>query len=384
MSKNFLRNIAIACAACFVLSAVFVVLCANYLVNYKPETDKEGEKTYVVTNNDGEEEIIKGEPLDGSYNFLVLGMDRAAFLTDVIMLVNYNTNTKSITVLQIPRDSYVSEDVSVHKINATVLANYNKAIQTEKDEDKAMLTAVQGFADSLEKALGVSIYKTAFMDLNGFVNIVDILGGVEVDVPTKYEYDDIAQDLHIHLEPGLQTLTGEQAEQFVRYRKSFLQADIGRENSQKIFISAFMKKAKESINISNLGTLKDIADEVLNNLITDVTVSDMVYLAKGLLGDVDLANMKMMTAPGNCYNHENGINYYVVHRQCLMDIITTYFNTTNINKEVIEQNFDVDAYFYDKNSYSISGGYFSEELPPINQEYTADDVNENSIYIPEY
>ena len=126
------------------------------------------------------------------------------------------------------------------------------------------------------------------MNLDGFVNIVDALGGVEMNVPYRLYYPDPAQNLYIDLYPGYQTLTGAEAEQFVRFRHGYLQADIGRQNAQKMFMSAFIQKAKSSLNISNVGTLTTVATEIIDNLTTDITVSDFVYFAKEMLENSDV------------------------------------------------------------------------------------------------
>lgn len=226
MSKKFFRNIIVICVAAFIMAAISIALCANYLLTYKPSDPSVGENTYFVTDQDGNVKVITAKQLEGSYNFLVLGHDRTALLTDVIMLVNYNTNNASITILQFPRDTYVSYDVPTHKINATFSTLYTEELSKGLSEDKARLNAIQRFGDVFEKSLGINIYKCAIMDLNGFVNIVDALGGVEVDLPSDLKYDDPAQNLYIDLHAGYQTLNGDQAEQFVRYRKGYLQADI--------------------------------------------------------------------------------------------------------------------------------------------------------------
>jgi len=381
MSKKFLRNLIIICVAAFVMAIVSVILCANYLFSYTPDTTDD-KPVYYVTDEAGETQVIESTQLEGAYNFLILGHDRAAMLTDVIMLVNYDINNKAVTILQFPRDSYVSANVSLNKINASYSTYYTKYINEGKTESESSLLAIQEFASVLENALGISIYKEAIMDLDGFVNIVDALGGVEVNVPSDLYYVDEAQNLYINLKAGYQTLNGNQAEQFVRFRKGYLQADIGRENAQKIFMSALLKKVKASISVTNVGLLTDLATEILDNLTTDITVADFVYLAKGLISDVDLSNVRMITVPGDCLYHECGISYYVANRARLAEIISSYFNTTDVSTEILEQNVDKNQYFNDRNSANLSGAYFSTEVPPYEGEYVADEVNENSIDIP--
>lgn len=384
MSKKIFRNILIVCVAAFLMAAVSIGLCANYLLSYKPSTDGDKSNTYVYTDEYGNRQVIQANQLEGSYNFLVMGHDRAALLTDVIMLINYNINTSSVTLMQFPRDTYVSYDVPTHKINATFSTYYNQALSEGKDQETARLSALESVADMFEESLGITIYKSAVMNLDGFSGIVDALGGVEVNVPSDLYYSDPAQGLYINLRAGYQTLNGEQAEQFVRYRAGYLQADLGRENAQKIFMSAFIQKAKNSINISNVGTLTNIATEIINNLTTNITVSDMVYFAKSFLGGVSLSNINMMTVPGSALSNEYGGSYYVINRNALLDIVSANYNTTDISDSIFKQNFDKNIYFTDLNSNAFTNAYYSTEIPQISESFNAQSVIDDSIEIPKY
>lgn len=383
MTKKIFRSISIVCVAAFLMAAVSIALCANYLLTYKPSTG-DSASTFIITDEDGNRQVITANQLEGSYNFLVLGHDRAALLTDVIMLINYNSNTSSVTLLQFPRDTYVSYDVPTHKINATFSTYFNQALNNGQDRETARMTALENLADMFEETLGITIYKSAIMNLDGFVNIVDAFGGVEMNVPYDLYYTDEAQGLYINLKAGYQTLNGAQAEQFVRYRAGFLQADLGRENAQKIFMSAFLQKAKNSVSLSNVGTLTNVATEVIDNLTTNITVSDLVYFAKSLLGNVDLSNIKMMTAPGSALNNEYGGSYYVINRAALLDIIAANYNTTDLDEQLFRQNFDKNLCFTDKNSRIFTNAYYSTMTPEINESYNAQDVIDDSIDIPRY
>lgn len=384
MTPKIFRNILIICLAAFMMAAISVALGANYLLTYKPSIGEKDINTFIVTDEKGNTQIVSKDPIEGSYNFLVLGHDRAALNTDVIMLVNYNINKKSVTITQFPRDCYVSNDVPAHKINSSFGAFYSEEINRGTSHDQARLTALQRFADTLEEALGINIYRSAIMDLNGFVKIVDLLGGVDVDVPANMYYVDESQGLYINLRAGMQTLNGDQAEQFVRFRSGYVQADIGRENAQKIFLSAFIQKAKETISLSNTGKLTDIAGELLDNVTTDITIADFVFFAKGLLSDVDLSNIKMITVPGTALQNEQGWSYYVIQRESLKEIIENYYISSEIESTLFDQIFDQKVYFTDLNSAIFSDSYYSKGVPQINDEYNAQEVAEGSIDIPRY
>ena len=251
-------------AIVIILALYLIVLAAtSVFVFYRPNADRSAltavitqtdEHGSVVTDAEGNAvtEIITMDPEEkvDSYNILVLGHDRAAMLTDVFMLVNIDNRDNSITVMQIPRDTWVSDhkgpegsyhSVATNKLNAVFSTyfnyhRYNDGLDTSEAYDKA-LTSV---ADVLEENLFINIDYSVIMDLDGFQKIVDILGGVEMYVERPMVYQDPEQGLYINIPAGYQTLNGHQAEGFVRYRKGYSTADLGRQNAQKQFMTALL------------------------------------------------------------------------------------------------------------------------------------------------
>ena len=172
--------------------------------------------TYTNNNSDINEKI----------NLLVLGKDDSSSLCDVIILVNVNTADKKLTALQIPRDTYINlgED-SYKKINGA-----SKSLGGDIE-----------LCEKISESMGIDIDGYVSFDGDFVREIVDVLGGVELYVPIDMDYEDPYQNLSIHLKKGKQTLNGDQAISFVRYRKGYLRADIGRIDAQKIFLSALVK-----------------------------------------------------------------------------------------------------------------------------------------------
>ena len=385
MTRKIFRNITIICVAAFIMAALSVALCANYLLQYRPDPVEDKVATYIYTDENGETQVVQSQQVDGTYNFLILGHDRAALLTDVIMLVNFNMTESRVTITQFPRDTYVSGNIATNKMNALFSTYYNEELAYGSSEEDARLTATQRFADTLESVCGISIYKCAIMDLDGFTQIVDALGGVELYVPSDMYYVDAAQDLYIDLHEGYQTLNGDQAEQFVRYRYGYLQADIGRENAQKIFMSALIKKVKESISITNTVKLTSIANALVENTTTDLTVPDIVFFGKEAIGKVDMSNVRMFTAPGNAVSNEYGWSYYVLQKDAIMDIVAENYNTRDISSDILKLNFDKDYFFTDLDSALFTDWYNRTGAPPqIEYDFNAQDIVDNSIDIPHY
>lgn len=310
-------------------------------------------------------------PREEVYNFLLIGHDRAASLADVIMLANYDVKSGKVAIMQIPRDTYYVGDSSKNQLNVQYSAYVNRAHY--RGESNPTAVAADKFARILEQNLCIKIHYTAVIDLDGFVNIVNAVGGVDVYVPVDMDYEDPVQDLYIHLKKGPAHLNGEDAEGFIRFREDFVQADIGRVNAQKIFMTAFMEKVKSSISLTNLSVLNTLVNEVIKNLTTDIPAADFVYFGKNALS-VDFSNIKMMTVPGD---YAGGS--YVINRAATLQIINDYFNI--YNTDISDAIFDKSRVFTNTESDAIHKAYMADKAAFLH-EFTAEEIQDSSIDIP--
>ncbi len=308
-------------------------------------------ETYTATDENGNTITQTVTPEDGEYNILVLGMDKEAMLTDVMMLVHISDNAHKINVIQIPRDTYISGAPGItsrtHKINELYADYYNSHGYDSK-------AAIEFVKETLRKSLCVTIHEAALMDLSGFVNIVDIIGGVPIDVPAAMNYTDGAQNLYINIPAGRQVLDGKNAEGFVRYRDGYAQGDMGRVNAQKLFLTAFFERLKSTVSVSNV---TDIAGEILKNLETDMSVGDMVLYARMLL-NCDLSGIKLRTMPGFT---EAGMNHYVLNRAEALRAVNEDLNT-NKDGDISGAVFDSAQLFNNSGDPSISGIYYGSDI----------------------
>ena len=139
---------------------------------------------------------------EGVYNFLLLGSDKGGGNADTIIVASYDTKSQKVGVLSVPRDTMVDRDWSRNgKINAALGHGGPELL-----------------AEEITKTLGVPIDYYFHINLQGFVALVDELGGVDVDIPVDMNYDDPYQNLHIHFKKGPQHLDGQAAMEAVRYR----------------------------------------------------------------------------------------------------------------------------------------------------------------------
>lgn len=368
--------ITVAVIALFVILAAAVMGLLFYKPTFHPDDhplNSDDMSGVILTDASGNvvPDVVRDEE---RVNFLVMGKDRWAFNTDVIMLLSYDVKNGAINLMQFPRDTYFDVGQGNCKINAALAMFYNRQIRSGLSHDDAYKAAMADMEKALEDVFRITIDYYAIMDLNGFVNIIDALGGVEMNVPTRMYYKDPVQHLMIDLKPGLQTLTGDQAEQFVRFRKGYVEGDVGRVDAQKLFISACIAQVKKNFNVS---TISAVMDQVMKNVVTDIPLQDLVYYAKSALS-VDLSKITMLTLPGiQCrqYN-DSGTWYYVAYRDGTVSALNKYFNTYNF--DITSEIFDKDDVLYDDGGTYMHSIYLTKNADE--EFYTADKTDDIYIY----
>lgn len=353
--RNFIK------AAILTVGIILVVVATLYIFRhqlidllFKPEQTGNNGLTVVNPNGEGDIELTDTKS-ENVYNFFIVGHDRAANLADVTMLVSFNTYECTASIMQLPRDTYVSyDDYWYHKINGV----YSYYLQCERadekynDEKYADMTsdellyeqeynAIANYAAFVEKNLCVKIHYFGIMDLDQFANIVDALGGVDMYVPFEMHYYDPTADFTINLSEGQQTLDGKMSEQFVRYRATYAQGDIGRGNVQKLFMAALFKTVQSKLGILNIN---DVCTIIIDNLVTNLKPTDLVFFASKA-NTVKLEYVKFMTLPGGSFSGaDDGLSYYSINREAAIEYINNHFNvyTTPITDDI----FDPDNVFF--------------------------------------
>ncbi len=277
------------------------------------------------------------EDTDIHTNFLVMGKDEASGLYDMIMLVSYNVTRSEIGVVQIPRDTY---------------AEYTKGSYKKLNGAVAALGGEREFCDFLSSALCVNIDHYVSLDLYSVGEIVDVLGGVEVDVPFDMNYEDEAQGLSIHLKKGKNILDGDAARKFVRYRSGYLEGDLGRIDAQKIFLAALVKKLKSDVSLFEIGA---ILAAVSDNVKMNIPMSSVVTLAKQLMS-IPSENVRFVTLAGEgAVAKASGASYYVISRPAAIKIVNDILGASATDKT-----FDKDRLFLNDRYDSFFDIYYSD------------------------
>ncbi|MCL2159833.1 MAG: LCP family protein, partial [Oscillospiraceae bacterium] len=176
---------------------------------------------FVPDDGEGEGEVNPSADLSRKsdcYTFLILGVDRGSTLTDTMMIAIFDIKENTISILNIPRDTYVSTKNYSGLINGVYGRGRTNAAKTGSVGDEIAKEGIKYLNAMLKYTFGIPIDKYVLINLDGFKFLVDKIGGVEFEVPFRMKYTDPDQNLYIDLQPGLQTLYGKEAEQLIRFR----------------------------------------------------------------------------------------------------------------------------------------------------------------------
>ena len=263
-------------------------------------------KVEFVGNDLGEGNNIE-QRVENELLFLVLGLDSDDFSgatteqnrTDTMILAKVNFETGKIDMLSIPRDSRVMVNGKLDKINhAHHYGGLKMAMKTTRD------------------FLNLDIDYYVRVNFFSVKDIVDVLGGIEVDVPVQV---DVAED-NIHLKPGKQILNGKQALQFARFRAGYTEGDVGRVKAQQLLIKAMIKELTKPKNIAKIPQILEVVKKTVNTNIPFSTITKLALKVKNLNED----NINTQIVPGESA-YINNISYFVPNRSKLNALVKEMF-----------------------------------------------------------
>lgn len=325
-----------------VLSAGIVILWGGWkLAARRPTTAQPLQpSSSVVTDNPStaEDESLGLTRKEGTWTFLLAAEDQVSGSTDTIMVCTYDTVNQKIGLVSIPRDTLVDRDGwKYHKINA---AYPNGNFVNPPDG------GIQDLKDAVSEVLGIPIDHYVLADTTIFVALVDAVGGVDFDVPVHMSYDAPDQDLHIHFEPGVQHLTGQEALEVVRCRKNsdgkgaypnniydaYPDADIGRTRTQQAMVKAIAKKVLS--NPQKVGSYLEIFSQ---HVTTDLSLGNLLWFVDPALG-FDFSNLTTATLPGDgSATYQGTASCYALDVEGSLDIINNCLSpyTTAVTRDMV-------------------------------------------------
>ncbi len=283
----------------------------------------ENDKTIIDEENGDMVMIDPGQRISDYFTFLVCATDIDETRTDNMMVVGFDTKNHKVNVLNIPRDVMCANNKNGanRKINAAYGARQD--INNTKKEVK--------------KVIGFTPDKYMVVNFKGIAEIVDAIGGITYDVPFKMIYNDPVQNLHIYFEPGVQKMSGEKVVEFLRWRhndpgythlqkKGYDGGDESRIVKQQEFL---MHVAKQILKPENIFKAKPIAQAIFNNVKTDLTMGELVWMANQAM-QVNTSGIQMFTLPGYPASSYAGTNaflsFFFPNESKTLALINEYFN----------------------------------------------------------
>ena len=258
----------------------------------------------------------------------VFGVDADETRTDVIMVVNFNSKTNKIKVVSMPRDTKVSWTDS-QRASLKEDKGYSQVYVSKLNEMSAyggMKNIRKYTIDEIQNILGITVDNYVIVNLGAFRKIVDTIGGVEVDVPSRMKYSDPVQNLRIDLSPGLQLLDGDKAEQLVRFR-SYPRGDEDRIVVQQLFLQSFAEKIMSPQTLTKVPQFIGI---LLKDLTADITLPEMMEYYP-YLQSFNIENLSFATIPGEG-RMENGVSYFFIDQEKLPLFIEDIFYDREVGK----------------------------------------------------
>ena len=260
---------------------------------------------------------------DKIQDILVAGTDEDGFRTDLILLCRYNMTDNSVTALQIPRDTRIETDTRSDK-------KINSAYSTSKKE--------QTLFDEVESITGIRPEKYVIVSFKAFRQLVDVIGGVEVNVPMRMYYTDPIQNLTIDLYPGQQLLNGRQSEMFMRFRYNndgtgYQNGDVDRVAAQKKFYEAVLKKLLSGKTVLKVPKILGI---LTDNVKTDFIGEDIIkYIGK--IPSFKMENINIITLPGEGAYGDDGVSYFFHNEKETELLIDEYFLSMEKSRAVADK-----------------------------------------------
>ena len=273
-------------------------------------------KLSYMTSLGSAEKILDEPPVRGKVNILLLGVDGEGVRADTIMVVSADNVNKSIKLLSIPRDTRVT-------LNTGKRIKINSCLGFESRESM-MIGAIRAIT-------GMPIHHYCEIDFDGFIEIIDILGGVDYNVPYDMDYDDDIQNLHIHLKAGPQHLDGKDAHDFVRFRHNnksadvyapgeYQMGDIGRISAQQKFIKELFRQKMQPQYLLEIADLLDAGYKYVKTDFSIPTALQLISIVKS----TETTDVEAHILPGEG-QYINNVSYYLYSPGDTRELIRTEF-----------------------------------------------------------
>ena len=274
----------------FVVTVLIVIwMCYNFIIALHT-----GEKFNFFGNGTNANGEIK--------NFVVAGVDEDGYRTDLILLCQVDNRNREVEILQIPRDTKITNKRNDKKINSAYYSGFDV------------------MANEIEQVTGIKPDDYIIVDFDGFRDLINAMGGVKIDVPVDMKYSDPTQDLEINLKKGKQKLNGKEAEMYMRFRSGYKDGDIGRLGAQQELYSAVADQL-----LSAKGVIRSplIFLAIISNTKSSFTMGEIIGLMKDVLV-IGKDNINVHSLPG-AGQYIGGGSYFVHSKNQTKSLISENF-----------------------------------------------------------
>ncbi|CAG9621423.1 LCP family protein [Sutcliffiella rhizosphaerae] len=242
--------------------------------------------------------------------------------TDTLIVATLNPEEKTMKLLSIPRDTQVYYE---H------LGYYSKINHAHAYGGKEMTI------EKVEELLEVPIDYFTTVNFEGFKNIIDIIGGVEVEVPFDFTENSDVDNSTLYFTEGKMQLSGEEALAYARMRKQDPRNDFGRNDRQKQIIQAAISNV---LSPGNLFKVDDIAKEMGENVETNIRVTEGIGLSK-LYAGFNSSNMENLTLEG-ADDTSTGTYYFIPYDESIIEVRSAIKNHLGLENTTVQSQVDTD------------------------------------------
>lgn len=353
----------------FSILMVVMVGAVAYLFKAYSDIGSTADSIYTSVNvNEMRDEAIEVETATQPISFLLLGADTGTAeeertetgRSDTIIVCTVNPNTKTTTLLSIPRDSY-AEIVGYSDLYDYYGDYYDKMNHAYAFGGTEMsINTVQEF-------LNIPIDYYVEVNFDGLVDIVDAVGGIEITSPLTFDFYGPQ-----FIEGQTQTLTGYDALQFSRMRKQDPEGDLGRQKRQQMVIKAILDKV---LTMGTVVNYKNILATLEDNVQLNMSLDEILSIASGYRKSME--NFQQFYVEGEEMYIDEIYYYYVdpQERLRLSNILRTELELPEIRIDEISTS--ANEPYYDTDAYSTDSSYSDTT-------YDSSTYGQSDVYTPNY
>ena len=343
------------------------------------------------------QETTSSKDMTEPFTILLMGVDSetegissSAFNGDSLMLVTFNPTTLSSTILSIPRDTNVP--ITCFNNNAV-----SKITHAAWYGEECMI-------DTIENYTGITIDYYVKVNFKAVVELVDALGGVEIDVPYNFCEQNSNREFGnstVYVEKGLQTLDGEEALAYARNRHpntaycsskwtNYYSDDIVRGQHQQDVVKAILNKLK---SVSSLDTVYELLDTISNNMETNMTTSqilslynigkDIIAKSSGEVSDlVSLKKLGLKYTTSSVYDItlKSILSEVIVYEDSLAEVVSAMKVNLGLEEATTIKTFEFDITEpYESETIGLSGSYSDLPSYKLIPNFVGDSVYQSKV-----